>query len=291
MSKKLAFFLYKILKLLDRVFAIVTKRNLVIWFKDFIEKDSYTSIQILNKKINFFTPNELTRWRIKTFFSKEPETIQWIDNFNINKKTIFWDIGSNIGIFSIYNAIKNKNSQTVSFEPSTSNLRILSRNIFINKLQKKIIICPIPLTRKDIDINLMQQNNFIEGGGLNTFAQNFNFEGKKLYNKNMSYSLIGININFLLKNKILEVPDYIKIDVDGIEHLIIEGANKFLKNRKIKSILIEINDNFLEQKKRVLAMMKRNDFKLILKQNSNLNIIENKFTKTYNYIFSRDFKK
>ena len=34
------------------------------------------------------------------------------------------------------------------------------------------------------------------------------------------------------------IPDYIKIDVDGIEHLILKGKET-LKNKKIKSILMK----------------------------------------------------
>ena len=41
---------------------------------------------------------------------------------------------------SIYNAVKNNNSKTIAFEPSTSNLRVLSRNISLNNLQNKIQI-------------------------------------------------------------------------------------------------------------------------------------------------------
>ena len=37
--------------------------------------------------------------------------------------------------------------------------------------------------------------------------------------------------------------DFIKIDVDGIEHLILKGASKVLKNKDIKSILVEINES------------------------------------------------
>ena len=32
----------------------------------------------------------------------------------------------------------------------------------------------------------------------------------------------------------LKVPNYIKLDVDGIEHLILEGANKFLSQKDQK---------------------------------------------------------
>ena len=71
-----------------------------------------------------------------SFFTKEPETLDWINNFEQKENLIFWDIGANIGLYSIYNSIKNKDSITISFEPSSSNLRILSRNISINKLKK-----------------------------------------------------------------------------------------------------------------------------------------------------------
>ena len=47
----------------------------------------------------------------------------------------------------------------------------------------------------------------------------------------MYYDLFGVNIKFLLDNKLLDIPDYIKIDVDGIEHLILEGAGLFKKQK------------------------------------------------------------
>ena len=50
------------------------------------------------------------------------------------------------------------------------------------------------------------------------------------------------------ENEILEIPDYIKIDVDGIEHLILSGANKFLKNEKIKGICVGVM-KILQQRK------------------------------------------
>jgi hypothetical protein len=42
----------------------------------------------------FATPNELCKWRVKTFSSKEPETLAWIDSFK--PESIFWDIGANL---------------------------------------------------------------------------------------------------------------------------------------------------------------------------------------------------
>ena len=85
----------------------------------------------------------------------------------------------------------------------------------------------------------------------------------------------------------LEIPNYIKIDVDGIEHLILEGAEMFLKDKKVKSILVEVNDNYVEQKNRVLEFMKKNDFILFHKKNNLNQTSDNKYSKVFNYIFSK----
>ena len=38
--------------------------------------------------------------------SREEALTEIINNFNSNNKTIFWDIGSNIGLFAIYASVK-----------------------------------------------------------------------------------------------------------------------------------------------------------------------------------------
>ena len=85
-------------------------KNLLLWLKEFIENDSYKNLTIKNKNLSFFVPNNLVKWRLDTFLEKEPETIEWINNFE-KKNIIFWDIGSNIGQYSIYCAIKHKKSK------------------------------------------------------------------------------------------------------------------------------------------------------------------------------------
>jgi len=287
--KKLSLFCFKILSFLDKIFNIITKRSILVWFKEFIQNESYKKIQILNQKINFFIPNQLVEWRVDTFHTKEPETLDWIDTFDKSGDFIFWDIGANIGLYSIYNSLKHKKSQTISFEPSTSNLRVLSRNISINNLFDRIKIFTAPLTKGGNKFLIMKEGEFQEGGALNSFGENFDFEGKKFLPK-MNYQIYGTNINYLIGNKILDIPDYIKIDVDGIEHLILEGGNKYLSNKKIKSLSIEINENFTEQHEKVIEIMKKNDFKILHKKhNEDLfkNDPYNKFIRIFNYIFIR----
>jgi FkbM family methyltransferase len=287
MTKKISYFLYKILLTLDKIFQLITKRSILNWFKDFFQKDSYKKISILSKEVNFFIPNQLTDWRIETFFTKEPETLEWIDNFEKKDKIVFWDIGANIGLYSIYSVLRNENVSTISFEPSTSNLRVLSRNISINNLENKIKILSAPLSNKENQFLTMNEGDFVEGGALNTFGENYDFAGE-LFDSKMKYKILGTTIKNLLDNNILEIPNYIKIDVDGIEHLILEGAGKYLKDKKIKSLSIEINEDFKEQYNKVIEIMDQNEFKLLHKKHNDEMFNESKkFSKVFNYVFIR----
>ena len=287
MVKKLSYICFSLLVFLDKIFKIITKRSILIWFNDFIQERSYKSIKILDKEIKFFVPNQLLEWRVDTYFSKEPETLEWIDSFQEKENLIFWDIGANIGLYSIYNSLKHPKSTTIAFEPSSSNLRVLTRNISINNLEKNIKVVSIPLTNKENIFQEMKEGQFVEGGALNSFGEKFDFEGKE-FKPTMKYNLLGTTINYFLENSILDIPDYIKIDVDGIEHLILEGGDKFLNDKKVKSLSIEINENFKEQYDKVLNLMNKYEFKLLHKKhNDDMFSEQSKFKNTYNYIFKK----
>ena len=290
MIKKLSYICFSLLVFLDKIFKIITKRSILIWFNDFIQERSYKSIKILDKQIKFFVPNQLLEWRVDTYFSKEPETLEWIDSFQEKENLIFWDIGANIGLYSIYNSLKHPKSTTIAFEPSSSNLRVLTRNISINNLEKNIKVVPTPLTNKKNIFQEMKEGQFVEGGALNSFGEKFDFEGKE-FKPTMKYNLLGTTMNYFIENSILDIPDYVKIDVDGIEHLILQGGDKFLNNEKVKSLSIEINENFKEQYNKVLNLMEKFNFKIVHKKNNDSLFSEgSRFINTYNYIFLKKNK-
>ena len=118
------------------------------------------------------------------------------------------------------------------------------------------------------------------------FGESFDFEGNSFDAKN-NYQVYGTTINYLLKSNILEIPDYIKIDVDGLEHFILEGGDKYLADKKVKSISIEINENFVDQYDAIHKHMKK--FNFVFKHKKHSEIIEDNspFSKTYNYLFEK----
>jgi len=277
--------LFQILNLFEYILFKITKKKYLPYLYDQIRKNSYTKLKINNKMIKFFTPNEIIQYRVATYFSKEPETLEWIDNFIEKENLIFWDIGANIGLYSIYAATKHNKLKVFAFEPSTNNLPILTRNIHINNLSENIIVNQFPLTNKKNVFMMMRENEFNEGGGLHMFGEEKNFEGKEFGQNN--YKIYGTTIDYLLENKILELPDYIKMDVDGIEHLILQGAQKFLADKKIKSISIELYEKNEIQMKEAFKVLQNNDFKFIHKKHASYLDSSKIFSPGYNYIFNK----
>lgn len=289
MIKYISYIIYSFLKLINLVFKKIFNRNILVWIKYFIEQDSYEKIKLKsNKSLIFFSPNFLINLLIRDFHSKEPETIEWIDNFDKKNKIIFWDIGSNIGLYSVYAAATIENIEVISFEPSTSNLRILSRNISINNLEKKIKIFQLPLGVNKNKFLEFSERKFNEGESHNSLDKNINFEGKKLDPMN-SYQVLSTNIDQIIDDKILDIPNYIKIDVDGIEHLILKGGIKLFKNTQISEIQIEINENYSEQFNSVMQIMNECMFKFKEKKRNDSKgyYLDHKFSKIYNYYFVR----
>ena len=133
---------------------------------------------------------------------------------------------------------------------------------------------------------LMFDSEFIEGYSMSSFSHKRDFEGNPIEVKN-KYRIFGTTINNLVETGILEVPNYIKIDVDGIEHKILSEAKQVLNNQNLRGMLVEINENYEEQYNAVINIMQKFKFKIKFKKQSQF-ISSEKFKKTYNYIFERE---
>ena len=239
-------------------------------------------VKVNNTKfIDFFCPNEITSSRVNTIFSKEPETIEWIDSFENN--SVFWDIGANIGLYSLYAALVN-NSKVFAFEPAASNYFCLCKNIELNKLDKQIF----PLCVSFSDQTKIAPLNMVSteyGSSQNEFDYEKNDLGK---NPDFMFqqSSIGFTINDFIKIYNPSLPNHLKIDVDGIESLIIKESNTLLSYKNLYDVSIEINENDQNVCKTITNIM--NEFGFSLKQKKHAAIFDQTLHSTvFNFLFSR----
>jgi FkbM family methyltransferase len=230
----------------------------------------------------FVTPNSLTLYRSKTFFTKEKETLEWIDGFE--KNSIFLDIGANVGLYSIY-ASKKKNCKVYSVEPSPLNLKALSRNIYLNKLSNSIFILPFALSNNKNSFSKFIETSISDGGALNSFGVDYDYRGNKILNNTTEFFTYGTTIDDFFENHLKKnFPNYIKIDVDGIEHLIIKGGSNIIQ-KYVSEILVEVSESFESQKQNIIKSLNEIGFEIVWKKASFQT--KNKEDLTLNYLFKK----
>ncbi len=191
-------------------------------------------------ELTFAVPNRLNRFRVNTLSTKEPETLEWIDS--IARDAVLWDIGANVGLYSCY-AAKARGCRVFAFEPSVFNLELLARNVFLNQLTAGVTIVPVPLA-DNLGTSTLNMTSREWGGAMSTFGQSYGQDGRALQ-KVFEVRTIGVSMADAVERLGIPRPDYIKMDVDGIEHLILKGGAAVL--RQVRGVLIEINDEFETQ--------------------------------------------
>src|SRR4051812_35963938 len=96
-------------------------------------------------KFSLPADNWITRYRWKTYNTKEVETLDWVDNI-VRDGDIIFDIGANIGQYSLYSALRHPHVRVVAFEPEYANAYLLRDNVIHNRLEKRIEIFSIALS-------------------------------------------------------------------------------------------------------------------------------------------------
>ena len=139
----------------------------------------------------------------------------------------------------------------------------------------------MPLT-KSISKNTLNFSTTEWSGALSTFGQNYGHDGKNI-EKIIDISTIGLSMDDVKQTLKAPQPNYVKIDVDGIEHLIIKGGEKVLLHTK--EVLVEINENFEQQKNDSNKYLKQLGFDLIEKKRSELFKNNKNLSNLYNQIW------
>ena len=218
--------------------------------------ESSTKTYVNNTEFVLCNANPRLDSRIRTFTTKEPETLNWIDGFKHG--SVLWDIGANIGLYSLY-AAKTRDCKVFAFEPSVFSLEFLTRNIWLNNLQSQITVVPNPLS-DETQANTLSLFTREWGGSSNSFTNRQTTDGNEM-NPSFDYQIVGITIDEAISKLNLPAPQHIKIDVDGIEPLILAGGVQTLK--QVESVSVEV-PTYRGANERVSELLTQAGLKLVL---------------------------
>jgi FkbM family methyltransferase len=130
----------------------------------------------------------------------------------------FFDIGANTGLYSLIAASDNPRRLVYAFEPVPRVFDCLRRNVELNKLHN-IHINPCAITNYDGEIAL-----YVPNGAIPTDASTL--KGFRESAEIISVQAKAID-SFVIQNEIPKV-DLMKIDTEGTEHEVLEGAKNIL---------------------------------------------------------------
>jgi len=170
--------------------------------------------------------------------SKEPDTIQWIDRFAPGD--VFWDVGANVGIFSLY-AARRRGVDVLAFEPSADNYMVLCRNVEINALEGRIVPYCIALAG-NTELGVLNSPSRELGAALHQFGGRGHVS--RYWNGDTSIcaqGMIGFTIDDFIRQFAPSFPTRMKIDVDGLEWSILQGAGQTLRDPRLQSIMAELS--------------------------------------------------
>jgi FkbM family methyltransferase len=169
------------------------------------------------------------------FHEDEPDTLEWIDSFPPD--ACLWDIGANIGAFSMYAALKPE-TKVLAFEPSGSSFATLTKNIEVNGLDERVSAYCIAFSGIT-ELNVLNMAQTEAGHSMHGFGTNLNaFE--ETIDTRFRQAAIGFAMDDFVKTFTPTLPTHLKIDVDGIEADILRGAENTLKEPSVQSVLVEI---------------------------------------------------
>jgi len=145
-------------------------------------------------------------------------------------KTVF-DVGANIGGWTEIAILKFKDANVHSFEISKTTFKSLQKKHVNNT---RIFLNNFGLSDKKGQI---EYKDYGENSGVNSLIMDANFHDQHI-SPTLVSAVVETGNDYCKKKKIGEI-DFLKIDVEGAEHLVLRGFSDLLENSAIKVIQFE----------------------------------------------------
>jgi FkbM family methyltransferase len=219
-----------------------------------------TTMSIPEGAIKFFTPSQTLIWRASSLLEKETDTIHWIDG--LAEESVLWDVGANVGVFSLY-ACKKRNIWVHAFEPHAGNYHILTKNKQLNGMCDRVQAFCMALA-DHTRLGCLNMASPELGAALSHFGR----QGEPSpywveKTRPETHGMIGFSIDDFLRLFNPRFPNHLKMDVDGLELSILEGARRTLKDARLRSILVELNLTNTVERDKAIAILTESGFRFV----------------------------
>lgn len=146
---------------------------------------------------------------------------------HLTKEDLFVDVGSNVGHFSLLAA--SQGAKVIAIEPIPDTFSRLQKNIDLNNFSELVRCENIGVGNTIGELKFTSSKDVMNSVAVTSDTH--------------CISVPVTTLEVLLKDK---SPKMIKIDVEGYEYFVLEGATEVLQNTSLKYLLIELNESSLK---------------------------------------------
>ena len=184
---------------------------------------------------------------------KEPFTVEWIER-SIRPGDVFYDIGANVGAYSLIAAKATANSARIfAFEPSASSFHDLCRNVVLNGCAESVVPLPIALWSDDQALSL-EQTSVVAGAAQHRITH------RPTSGEPSAVTILGVRLDVLVERFGLPTPTHAKIDTDGYELDVLGGAERTLTRPEWRSIIIELDREATSRNREIKELLEDSGF-------------------------------
>lgn len=209
-------------------------------------------------RLQFYAPSPLLRARAASVLSKEPDTIAWIDQFGSD--AVFWDIGANVGVFTLYAAAARR-CRVLAFEPAAANFFALTRNVELNALADRVTaycLAVAPAT----ELGVINLDSPAIGSAMSQFGKPGESSRYSSGSRPIVQGVAGVTLDDLIARFNAPPPSHIKIDVDGLELPILQSGATLLARPSLREVMVELSLTDQAERARAVEWLQRAGFVL-----------------------------
>ena len=220
-----------------------------------VEKSIKTEFSIIQGSKMYLDPGDSLDLSINGVYG---ELDTKIIRDNIKEGDIVIDVGANIGYYTlIFAQLVGSSGKVFAFEPEPKNFEILKKNIEINNYQ-----------------NIVAEQKIVsdKSGIVKLFIAEHGIVGHRINQQKSSQKFIEVESiildNYIKKLNLDSKINFIKIDVEGSEPKVLEGAKGIMQKSNQLKIFTEFNRESVKEygvePKEMIDLLYRNGFKIYL---------------------------
>lgn len=172
--------------------------------------------------------------------------------YTLKEGDVMVDVGAHVGFFVLKSCRLQKQGVIIVIEPDPQNFKLLIRNIRLNGFRGKVVQINAALGKQDRKAKFYASDYFSAGSRLRY----------RKFAKRIDVKILRIDT--LIDKLNIKRIDFLKMDAEGAELEIFEGANGCLEKRTVRNAAIAAYHLPIHQRKQLAKMLKSHRYNVVL---------------------------